>query len=296
MDTSPSHFLLFRAAVIKSDLEAARAVAAQAVLDVCETDDDGMSVVHYAAMYGDCAMLRYLVHELSNNASPQWLTVQNKRKNTPLHLASLSGSLDVVRFIVEHSSADSAVLDAKNVWDETALHLAAQSLNEAVFSLLKERCSNDVRDKWDRTPLQVAQEHMLGRQEVIRKSATISSAPTLTKKSLSKLMEAPLNAQQFIGWLQDPQIDLLGKDMFGLTAAHKLAAWNLDGLLRLLIESGADVNAQDSNGETPLMHALSMGADRTARLLLKTKQVDRSIRNKAGQTAQEMTNLKEYEI
>lgn len=52
---------------------------------------------------------------------------------------------------------------------------------------------------------------------------------------------------------------LNAKDIFGNTALHCAAARGHTDVVQVLIEKGADVDLQDGNGETPLMHAVAQG-------------------------------------
>lgn len=62
------------------------------------------------------------------------------------------------------------------------------------------------------------------------------------------------------------------------------AGWGHTDKVRLLLESGADVNARDTNGDTPLIAAAFMGFNETVRLLLD-KGADVNAQNNLGSTA-----------
>jgi len=49
-------------------------------------------------------------------------------------------------------------------------------------------------------------------------------------------------------------------DQDGTTLMHTAAIWSQPGVLKLLIEHGGDINAQDRFGQTPLGAALDRGA------------------------------------
>ena len=58
-------------------------------------------------------------------------------------------------------------------------------------------------------------------------------------------------------------------------------------LLRCLLESGANVNAKDADGDTPLMRAAALGQAEALHILLAAG-ADATLRNNTGQTALEL--------
>ena len=61
------------------------------------------------------------------------------------------------------------------------------------------------------------------------------------------------------------------KDSISMTPLH-LAAWNgHEGICRILIETGADVSAENSKGATPEVVARNWRRDRVADLLALTR-------------------------
>ena len=67
-----------------------------------------------------------------------------------------------------------------------------------------------------------------------------------------------------------------GRDMFGLAAIHKFAAWDKVDLLDELLPhlTDAELSAADKEGKTALHHAAEAGAVRAARRLLAETYVD----------------------
>ena len=117
------------------------------------------------------------------------------------------------------------------------------------------------------------------------------------KKALSKLVEFPGDPIAVAGLLADESVDPCGKDMFGVSALMKFAAWNKVDLLDLLLgrlssdgrlsQAGAaflnSISPQDHF--TALHHAADMGALRTYNRLLACPEVDSTLRDKLGRTA-----------
>ena len=76
------------------------------------------------------------------------------------------------------------------------------------------------------------------------------------------------------------------------TALHAAASDNRTAIARVLLEHGADVNRQSSNGNTPLHLAAKWNRIETAKLLLASG-ADVTIRNENGETPQELATTEE---
>jgi hypothetical protein len=61
--------------------------------------------------------------------------------------------------------------------------------------------------------------------------------------------------------------DVRGHNKYG-TALHTAALWNRDGFVHALIEAGADVEAKDENGYTPLLVSVGRGRPEVTRVLI----------------------------
>ena len=80
--------------------------------------------------------------------------------------------------------------------------------------------------------------------------------------------------------------DLNAKDAYGSTPLNISILFGKTEAARLLIHSGADLNLQNSDGSTPLHIASFFGRIEIVKILLD-KEVDTSIRNNYGSTAYE---------
>ena len=73
-------------------------------------NDDGESPLHFAAMYGNVQITRFL---LSTGAD---IRIVDDEGNTPLHWAAAAGQLHQVRLLIDHGAA----ADAQNKMGQTA--------------------------------------------------------------------------------------------------------------------------------------------------------------------------------
>jgi ankyrin repeat protein len=115
-------------------------------------------------------------------------------------------------------------------------------------------------------------------------------AVTTSRVALSKLIEYPGDPRQMSLLLTSGTVDINGRDMFGLSALHKAAAWDKVDLLDVLLigsESGTiDVNALTNNqdGFSALHMCVDSGAVGAARRLLADPRVDISLKDRHGRT------------
>eukprot|EP00164_Ancoracysta_twista_P011427 GFYU01017604.1.p1 GENE.GFYU01017604.1~~GFYU01017604.1.p1 ORF type:complete len:316 (-),score=71.74 GFYU01017604.1:160-1107(-) len=289
-------------AVIERDLDIVRQLVVEKEVDVRAKDEEGQTALHFCALYNDVDAATTIVQHDRDPAG--LIHVGNKRNNTPLHLAALS-SPDTLAFLLQRLQdlGSAHTVDPQNQWKETPLMLAAQSgcVNAAIV-LVRHNASLKLVDQWERTALDIAQDHGETRVFTLLTDAAAGTIPSslsgpspsdvtdqteveaaagggtstvdpyeAKKKAaagfLSKMIEFPLDREMFFRALKDPDVDPVRPDMFGLTALHKLCAWNLDGPLRWLLQDKRVVEAgihpvAASAKQTPLEMATDAGATR----------------------------------
>ncbi len=154
---------------------------------------------------------------------------------TPLMHAVEEGSEDIVKNLCENN----ADLNVQSLYKkETALSLAVKSYRlSSLRVLITSGADINQRDSDGRTPLMWAVEH--GFEEIVR---------------LLCENNADLNVQC---------------TTFRDTAVSLAAEYNRSSCVKILIESGADINPTDYKGWTPLMHASRHGFEEIVRLLCK---------------------------
>lgn len=111
-------------------------------------------------------------------------------------------------------------------------------------------------------------------------------------KILSKLIDFPGDIDEIRAYLADPKVSAGGKDAYGLTALHKFASWNKVELIDMVLPklSEEEINAQDPDGKTALHWACEMASVAALERLVKVPELDRSIKDKKGRTANDILN------
>ena len=152
---------------------------------------------------------------------------------TCLHIASIMGHTPIVEYLLENS-ADTMVQDSSGA---TPLHEAVRYGNVEIIRLLLNFNANpDARDNLGKTPIMLI----------------------MPREKTSEVYNL------FIRY----RADLNQKDMYGDTVLHTAAMLNVDtDTISILTNSGADVNARNKEGVTPLAIAIQKGDVMTARLL-----------------------------
>ena len=175
------------------------------------------------------ATLRALIKEHGTSVTDSW-------RQTPLMLAAAFGSLETMQILID-AGAD---VNAANAAGVTALHLSAGDLQRVVL-LVGKGANVHARSQIGRTPLLIA--------------AYTNGASEVVKFLLSK------------------GADFKVADASGVTPLMAAAAVNDTAAAKLLVDRGADVNAEAKvpHASTPLMAAAHNGNLEVTRLLLARK-------------------------
>jgi len=81
---------------------------------------------------------------------------------TPLHVASGSNNVEIVKFLLEWKGSEKVELEAKNMYGETPLHMAAKNGSNEAAKLLLEKCAFvEAKANNGMTPLHLAVWHSL---------------------------------------------------------------------------------------------------------------------------------------
>ncbi|KAF4516889.1 hypothetical protein B566_EDAN011234 [Ephemera danica] len=230
-----------------------RLIAAGA--DVNVTDAEGLTLLHRALLKGDSQSALFLL-EQGANITPQG--------GTPLQLAISQALPEVVEALCRHG-VDMSVLDAQG---RCPLWAALESSQEDIASIL---VRNGVdTDCWGPGPegcLQTLLHRAL--------DENLSSVACFLIRSGCELNESRRPGPNGEGGEE-------ARD--GQGPLHMACTWGLEQVVQTLVEHGAEVNARDVEGRTPLHVAVANQHTRITSLLLCHPALDLSLRDRAGLT------------
>lgn len=239
----------------------------------------GRTPLHWAASGGHAPLAEWLLIQGADpNARDLWGC-------TPLHLASeLARDRTVELLLRKGADVHARLKNGKSV-----VHLAAQSGNrEVVRQLMRHEGELDIfaaasLDLKDRVRKLLAANPELVRSELPFGATPLHMAAEDHRQEMAAyLVErgAPLDlvSAAELGWTDsvseilesDPEIVNRKSGSFGYTALHSATSKGYRDLARLLLSSGAEVNATDDMYQkTPLGEAVYYGNDAMARLLYR---------------------------
>ena len=187
-------------------------------------------------------------------------------KQTPLHLTSRMGHIDLARLLTEHG-ADTA---AQSEDGTTPLHWASKLGHVDLARFLIEHGADVAVQRGDgTTPLHWASEW--GRVNVARLLVEHGADATAQSKGGTTPLHGASNWGQVdvVRFLINLGAEVAAQRKDGTTPLHRASAWGHVDVVQLLIEHGADVAAQSEDGSTPLHRASAKGHVNVAQLLIK---------------------------
>jgi ankyrin repeat protein len=266
------------------------------------TNNDGMTALHLAAKLAEKPIVEYLLSQ-DSWGDEDILDTSDTNGDTALHLATMSGDVDIIRLLAEHGASPNRYNNVKQLplhlaamygyekvlnfllaigspvngdeFSTSPLHLAAAWGWSAVAKRLARAGANiDSRDSKRRTPLYLAayngSKNMVELLYSYGASATVSDADGMT----------PLHAAALQGW--EPVVSLLLSERAdvnaieskrGQTPLHCAAISKnpSDEIVSLLLDAGADMEKPDKDGKTPLDAAKDSGNTLIAEFLWKAQ-------------------------
>lgn len=232
-----------------------------------QVDDEGTTAVHQAARQGHTDMLRVMLEKGVDVNIAQ--DAPAEAGNTPLHEACARGNVETAELLMK-SGADDAILNVKG---ETAAHL-----------LMKKRVYNGDMKPEERMAILEALEHV-----------DVPGAGGRTPLMLMLQQREIYNKEELLSVLLGKDVDVDRRDDAGNTALIiAMDHQGRRGVAKELVRAGADVNAENRNGDTALQLALRWGDQESAIYLIK-KGADYNHANNAGVTPAQLAAEKGYD-
>jgi ankyrin repeat protein len=250
-------------AIRDGDLDRARLLISQGE-DVNKMDGFGYSPLFYAARFGHLRIAEVLMNHGAK------INIANSGKATALQIASATGHIRIVEFLIRRA----ADVGAKDSDGNTALHRAAQGGHAEVVSFLLSAGANiHAQEDWHggATALHLAAEQ--GHIEVVTllvtKGADVNSVDRDGRTPLYYAsfpivsLQEQLRGSYGVGYgirghanvvalLVQKGGRINSKSKSGVTALHNAAKSYNHEMTSFLLAHGAEVNARDDYGQTPL--------------------------------------------
>ena len=242
--------------------------------------------IHEAARIGDVERIKFLFKH-----SPDLIDATDEKGLTPLHVAVANRQTNAAQVLLLLGAKVNAAADS----GQTALHVAVRKNDLGMARLLlAQRASPNVRDKLDNTPLilavQSANSDALDEPGLPSKTLAMTNWGGLLIQQLEMVNallahQAEVNVRNRAGSTPLGEAARVGnkpvvavllragatpdavEGATGATPLHLAAVRGHGGIVQLLLESRAQVNATDARGDTPLVYALRGGRTNTIALL-----------------------------
>ena len=236
------------------DLELVKKIVADHshIVNCRDLDGRHSTPLHFAAGYNRVGVVEFL---LSKGAD---VHAKDKGGLVPLHNACSYGHYEVTELLVKHGAS----VNVCDLWRFTPLHEgAAKGKYDIVKLLLKHGADASKKNRDGHTPIDLVKE---GDQDVLDLLRGDSALLDAAKKG---------NVTRVQKLLTPENINCRDSQGRNSTPLHLAAGYNNLEVAELLLENGADVNAQDKGGLIPLHNASSYGHLDIAALLIRYSTV-----------------------
>ncbi|GAB6018437.1 hypothetical protein CHUAL_000145 [Chamberlinius hualienensis] len=225
-------------------------VTAGASLEIA--DDDGDTCVHYSAFGNQAEVMEYLLRKSAN------INAVNKGKCTPLHVAVNKQHVQCVKVLLKHN----ADVNVQDWYGDTALHDSIGKENSEIMNLLINSVSVDFGLKNKRGFNVLHHAALKGNNYASEKILSKSRQIVDVKKDdgFAALHLAALNGHRLVAetLLTQGQCEIDIQNNRKQTPLLLSIGQGHCALVELLVTMGANVNAEDEDGDTGL-HLTLMG-------------------------------------
>lgn len=286
-DSYPLH-----GAIRSQDIDATRRLLSSGGRQLLAKQDSyGMLPMHTAVSTGNLEIVEFLLNKygVDPNYRPNGGYSSLLRGRSPLHLAVTTGNLELVNILINAGSE----FFLGDIGGVTPLHLAIQYGHLHIANRLIEAMGKRVHigDKNGTTPLHLAARH--GRAIIVARLLFLKAEQIPTHSEFKKHIDKIGDIQLLNGFLekrfktfadsqknsnQTPFHQLIRlvnvQNDFGFSPLHYASAWGHTAVVKLLLQSGADINIVNNQNLTSLFLASRDGQDEVVELLTNIKDIN----------------------
>lgn len=228
-------------------------------------DTNGNNALHLATQEQYPDIVECLIHSDSDLKSIFDINAQNNSGWTPLHLAARSGRLITVQILLRNGASISSVNSSEETALHISAYQGHKYVvNELIDHFKKHPAQDDnlilMEDNCQDTPFVIAvREGHYAISDIFIKNIAPLEPIQLQGKKQALIAAASRNNSDLVKLLLDHNWDVNARDDNGETALHMAAEYNHPSIMELLIGRGADCNSRNNREETPLHQATRSG-------------------------------------
>ncbi|MGI5172599.1 ankyrin repeat domain-containing protein [Treponema sp. OMZ 840] len=196
---------------------------------------------------------------------------------TPLS-RSLEGEFDMIKTLINGTN-----INSRDSIGNTPLHIAVfkKASPEQTRFLLENGAEINARNRNGDSPLYMAvqQNNRFIGEMLLAQGADVFSANTANYSPLRLALSAGGDVQD---WLLTSEV-IKATDGMGNTPLHYAAEWHLNDAASVILEKGAPINKQNTNGETAVFSAVKSDNDSLIKIFIKNG-ADLNLRDYLGNT------------
>jgi len=217
------------------------------------TDNIDRSPIHHAVIWGTLNILKLCVEKGGD------IDLKDAEGQTVLHMAASAGNNEILSWLLSSQVGSQIAIDSRDSKGQTALFLAAKFNKRRACSILLENGANLLtRDRFGRTALHaaLAAQSIESSRVLIEAGGDMFALDSAGQTPFDLLM---IGGMELLSGLMDREL-LDNQDNMGNTLLHRAILSDAsDSIIHLLISSGADKEARNAAGASPLDLAREMG-------------------------------------